>query len=402
MARWTRARIKRLGTAVHTKLRHHLADLGFLQLENGMLRPPTDEKEIIRGMHRLYRDEVLRSEKAFLDEYARELIHNFADGAEVHPHQVSPRLELVEADTFAARLFRFASLTWSVPVSRGYGRRMRFLVWDDNNDKLIGLIALGDPVFNLRVRDQLIGWGVRQREERLANVMDAYVLGAVPPYNQLLGGKLLACLIRSREVRDIFAARYGDTKGIISKKKKHASLAIVTTSSALGRSSVYNRLKIGSTSYFDSIGYTTGWGHFHVPADLFDEMRRYTRLKHHRYANGNKFGDGPNWKLRLVRAVLDELGYKSDLLRHGIRREVFMCRFAENAEQVLRGEEKHLHYHGLETVKQVSAKARERWLVPRSERRPEYKLWKKDHLWQLFSGEGESPLTYRSDAAAAV
>jgi len=38
-------------------------------------------------------------------------------------------------------------------VSRGYGRQ-RFLIWDQSNEKLIGLIALGDPVFNLRVRDQ--------------------------------------------------------------------------------------------------------------------------------------------------------------------------------------------------------------------------------------------------------
>jgi Druantia protein DruA len=39
-------------------------------------------------------------------------------------------------------------------VSRGYGRRMRFLIWDQSNEKLIGLIVLGDPVFNLRVRDE--------------------------------------------------------------------------------------------------------------------------------------------------------------------------------------------------------------------------------------------------------
>lgn len=30
--------------------------------------------------------------------------------------------------------------------------------------------------------------------------MDAYVLGALPPYNTLLRGKLVACLIRSSDV----------------------------------------------------------------------------------------------------------------------------------------------------------------------------------------------------------
>src|SRR5262249_41111946 len=69
------------------------------------------------------------------------------------------------------------------------GRRLRYLVWDANNDKLIGIMALGDPVFNLKVRDELIGWDIKDRGKRLVNVLDAYVLGAVPPYNMLLGGQ---------------------------------------------------------------------------------------------------------------------------------------------------------------------------------------------------------------------
>lgn len=35
---------------------------------------------------------------------------------------------------------------------------MRFLVWDEHHEKLIGIFALGDAVFNLRSRDELIGW----------------------------------------------------------------------------------------------------------------------------------------------------------------------------------------------------------------------------------------------------
>jgi hypothetical protein len=68
---------------------------------------------------------------------------------------------------------RLASLTWAVPVSNGFGRRLRYLVWDRNNNKLIGLIAIGDPVFNLSVRDKLIGWTVKDRGERLVNILDA-------------------------------------------------------------------------------------------------------------------------------------------------------------------------------------------------------------------------------------
>ena len=70
-------------------------------------------------------------------------------------------------------------------------------------------------------------------------------------------------------IDDDFTKAYGNTEGIISGKQKRARLFVVTTSSSLGRSSVYNRLKLDGTEYFKSIGYTGGWGHFHIPDELF-------------------------------------------------------------------------------------------------------------------------------------
>src|SRR5580704_10219200 len=296
MPRWTRARIARFGREIHQRLRLHLNELGFIEDEGGRLRPPNSTKEALRGVHRLHRTERLAEEAVFIKSTTPNLLQYFAEGKDIDPAQIAPRIQPVESRTTESDLFRFASLTWSVPVSQGYGRRMRFLVWDSSNGKLMGLIALGDPVFNLRVRDQRIGWTVAGREKRLVDVMDAYVLGALPPYSQLLGGKVVACLIRSREIRDCFSRKYGQRKSIIARKKKHAALGLITTSSSLGRSSIYNRLKLNGVSYFDPIGYTTGWGHFHVPAKLFAEMRKYMRLKRHRYEKGNRSGDGPHWK----------------------------------------------------------------------------------------------------------
>jgi uncharacterized protein DUF4338 len=393
MPRWTRARIAKFGRDIHNRLQDHLNELGFVEDGGGKLRPPDSTKDALRQVHRLHRAERLAEEAAFIKRATPNLLQYFAEGKDIVPAQIVPRIQPVESGTMESDLFRFASLTWSVPVSQGYGRRMRFLVWDGSNGKLMGLIALGDPVFNLRVRDERIGWTVPDREERLVNVMDAYVLGALPPYNQLLAGKLVACLIRSREVRNHFAKKYGHRKSIISKKKKHPGLGVVTTSSSLGRSSVYNRLKLAGVPYFQSIGYTTGWGHFHIPAQLFLEMRKYLRLKRHPYAKGNRFGDGPNWKLRLVRAVLDDLGYESDLLRHGIMREVFACNVATNAARVLRGEVRHFHYRGLLTVQEIGALAKDRWIVPRSLRRPEFRFWTREQLLGLLDHRSPSSTT---------
>lgn len=373
-----------LEAQIRRRLRAHFRSIGFLKDSNGLLKPPGDGKDTVRLLHQAQRTDLLRAENPFVKETLPALIHYFASGSEVAPEKISPRLQLIEADTPESDLFRLASLTWAVPVSHGYGRRMRFLVWDDSNGKVIGLMALGDPVFNLRVRDELIGWTASQRRERLVNVLDAYVLGALPPYNMLLGGKLIACLVRTREVRNLFAERYCDTRGIISRKKKHAALAMVTTSSALGRSSVYNRLSLGGIKYFEPIGYTTGYGHFHIPDSLFEQMRTYLKRRRHHYADNHDYGDGPNWRLRTVRTTLDLLGLDSELLRHGISREVFMCKLASNADRLLRGEIKKASFRKLLSVREVGKLALDRWIIPRSQSRPEFSAWKREDIRGLL------------------
>jgi hypothetical protein len=217
------------------KVRSHLRKLGFASAPDGTVKPPSLAKEGIRALHQEQRRSGLTSQQMFVRSALPKLIQHFTDGSEVDPENIRPKLELIEADTWQSDLFRLASLSWSVPVSAGFGRRLRYLVWDANNDKLIGIIALGDPVFNLKVRDEVIGWNVFDRGKRLVDVLDAYVLGAVPPYNMLLGGKLVACLMRTKEVRDDFVRKYGGSRGIISGRKKHAQLVMITTTSALGR-----------------------------------------------------------------------------------------------------------------------------------------------------------------------
>jgi hypothetical protein len=107
-------------------------------------------------------------------------------------------------------LFRYACAHWSIPVSSGYGRRLRFLVKDESNGKLIGLFGLGDPVYSMRARDEWIKWDSSAKKERLYNVMDAYVLGAVPPYASLLCGKLVAMLVLSFCCGKVFAIVSGE------------------------------------------------------------------------------------------------------------------------------------------------------------------------------------------------
>lgn len=378
------------------RLRRHLKTVGLEKSKDGGLAYAGTGKDVIRSLHYAQRADLIRVNKRFIAESLPDLLKYFASGAEVDPKKISPRLERIRSGTWQSDLFRLAALTWAVPVSNGFGRRIRYLVWDDSNSKLIGLIAIGDPVFNLSVRDKLIKWTLKQRTNRLVNVMDAYVLGAVPPYNMLLGGKLVASLVRTRELYEDFGKAYGATEGIISKKKKKARLLVVTTSSSLGRSSVYNRLKLGGVTYFEPIGFTGGWGHFHIPNELFQDLRNYLRQQDHKYADEHQFGKGPNWRLRTTRTALSALGFKEDMLKHGVKREVFMCCLAKNATTILKKGKGRANLKGLLRAEEVGRLAVQRWMIPRAERRPDYKLWNSDSLKSLL---GDPPLAKKAVAA---
>ena len=387
-------------SSLKRKVRRHLRTLGFRKSDQGALEIAGRDKDLIRATHSLQRRDRLAANASFLSQRAPTMFKYFASGREVDPESIAPVLERVIAGTWQTGLFRLASLTWSIPVSNGFGRRLRYLVWDGHNGKLIGLIAIGDPVFNLTVRDKLIGWDVPDRAARLVNVMDAYVLGALPPYNALLGGKMVACLVRSREMYDDFAKSYGGTTGIISGKKKKAHLLAVTTSSSMGRSSVYNRLKLDGRAYFESIGYTDGWGHFHIPDTLFLELREYLRTIDHPYADQHQFGQGPNWRLRTTRAALAALGFRNDLLRHGIQREVFFCSLASNAEKLLRTGKGRPDLSSLRSARKVAEQAMERWMIPRSRRQPEFRAWTSDDLKHLLASRATTRHVRRNSSVS--
>ena len=336
---------------------------------------------------------MLEREHAALGRHWPRLLEQFANGVEVRPDKIEPELVPVKAHHATGNLFRFATLLWSVPVSHGYGRRMRYLVRDRSNGKLIGIFALGDPVFNLRARDQWIGWSVDERRDRLVNVMDAYVIGAVPPYAQLLGGKLVASLIGSAEVSQDFAAKYNKTRGIISGHEKTARLALVTVTSALGRSSIYNRLKLVSPGRGEEldrtlvelvrIGKTQGYGHFHLSNSIFGRLRELLIAEEHPYASGHQFGQGPNWRLRVIRVGLKRLGLDEGLIRHGIAREVYAMPLTPDFRELLRG---HIDDLDLErpTVSEISSAALERWVIPRADRRPQYKGFSREQIFDII------------------
>lgn len=356
---------------IHT----HLLSLGFSKNCDGYFVDGELSKQKIRDLHSTQRQELLEKNRPFIEKYGPELVDYFAEGKQVDPASIDPELTEVTADSLESRLFRFACLLWSVPVSQGFGRRLRFLVRDRQNGHLIGLFALGDPVFNLSARDNWIGWTHEDRSRRLIHVMDAYVMGALPPYSLLIGGKLVAALIGSKEVQEAYERKYIGRQAIISRKKNRARLVLLTTTSALGRSSIYNRLSIPGGPHFLRIGATKGFGHFHLSGGIFESLRGYLEALGHPYASGHRFGMGPNWKIRVVRTALDKLGMDGNsILRHGIERDVYAIPLARNWREILLGRQKNVR-SCLLPASEIADFCLRRWIVPRAIRDNRYKTF---------------------------
>ena len=91
--------------------------------------------------------------------------------------------------------------------------------------------------------------------------------------------------------------------------------------------------------------------------------------------------------MRTTRAALHALGFKDDMLRHGIQREVFICELADNALKLLHRGRGRPDLSSLLSAEEIANLAVERWMLPRSERRPEFKIWKRESIEALLGSQ---------------
>jgi len=272
---------------------------------------------------------------------------NLAPGNDVLKSKICPRIEVCETQE-QHDIFRIFRYYWSSPSSDYVGRRIRLLIRDDGitGSPIIGIAALGSSIIHIPDRDKWIGWDKKTRTNRIIYMMDAYVIGALPPYTYLLGGKLVSYALASNELRTIYREKYANSKTII-RNREASDLVLIITSSLYGEnSSQYNRLKYGKSLIYKPIGKTSGYGSLHITNETF-----YTMLKlaeENRYNISNRFGDGPNWRMRVIRSACDALGLNSDvILKHSFPRGLFAVPLALNWESFLNGKAQTPTYRNL-------------------------------------------------------
>ncbi len=255
----------------------------------------------------------------------------FPHGSSIDPSKIEVELVLVQERTLEETLFKITRGFWSMPYSKGYGRRLRFVVMDRYHNAVIGIIGLQSPSADLACRDKYLGIAKADKLELVNNTLDAYTIGATPAYAALLGGKLVAGMLHSEKIRQHYWRLYGNKRTTQLNRRVPQPLLAITTASAFGRSSIYNRLRDDSRSLAKSLGYTKGYGTIHLE-ELYPQLVDWLKSTGRHVPAG--FGNGPKvrWQ-NIMRALLD-LGISKEYLSHGLKREVFVFELVHNLQAV--------------------------------------------------------------------
>ena len=228
----------------------------------------------------------------------------------------------------------------------------------------------------------------KAKAERVGTVIaDLTVCGSVPPYSDLVGGKLVAMLVASPEVVAEYRRRYRTTPSIIASSMagravvRPSDLAYISTTSLYGRRpNQYDRISIPAQNLPDGssgelryqyLKKTKGLGTFQFGPDTVEAMSMVLAQSSRGQRVNSIFGEGTNPRLRKIRDALDELGLPSGtLLDHGAPRLVYGVQLVENLSDYLLGIDEKPKYivpltHSTAATGAISQWWFERWCKPR-------------------------------------
>lgn len=340
-----------------------------------------DTKAAYRQMHEPHVVERLLKDKEWIQKKVAKYSSFFADGKDIEPEAIRPRLIEV-TERWHKDLFRLGRYSWSLPYSSGYGRRLRFILIDESCEKLMGILGFQSPPIDFNVRDKEFNLPTDRKVQLVNQTMDIFTLGAIPPYNILLGGKLVALAAATNEIVAAYRRKYEGRLTEIEERVLPADLVAVTTTSAFGRSSIYNRLKYYDRVIAHSIGYTNGYGSFHF-RQVYPKIKAFL-IKYDEFKGG--YGGGPRSVWRNCRRAMKLVGVEQRRLKHGIKRETFLFPLARNLHEYMSGLDEQPEFFDLPFTDAANW-WRERWMLPRSERITRWREWEKQALFERLSME---------------
>ena len=160
-------------------------------------------------------------------------------------NNIRPQIVICEEGSQFYETWKYLRLLiHTMEFSIGIGRLIKILIFDANTSKVIGLASIASDVISIGVRDDWIGWTKEDKFEKgkLNQTCIASTIVATQPFGyNFLGGKLLASLLCTKDVRDAWENKF---------KQK---LVGITTTSLYGGHSMYQRIP-----FWKKLGLTAG------------------------------------------------------------------------------------------------------------------------------------------------
>ncbi|MBY0514590.1 MAG: DUF4338 domain-containing protein, partial [Gemmataceae bacterium] len=186
------------------------------------------------------------------------------------------------------------------------------------------------------------------------DMLEITTCGALPPYNHVLGGKLVAMLLASPEIVNAYTHFYGAKPSVIASSlagravlRPPALVYLGTTSLYGAGSSMYNRIstpgeevggKAGEVLRYRELGRTEGFGMTHFSLATSAEIEELVTAKAKDRRVNSIFGEGISPRMRKFRVGLDMVGLPSDeLIKHDNPRIVYGVPLASNFADILLG-----------------------------------------------------------------
>ncbi len=251
---------------------------------------------------------------------------------------------------------------------------------DTNADRLMQLISTE------KGRKAIHTALIANRKRKIgSNMMDIIVCGSIPPYNELLGGKLISILACSPTVVRDYTYRYRDQVSEIASRMKGQRVVrdsrlvyLGTTSLYAVGSSQYNRIKVPLQNNFKlefrRMGITEGYGTVFFSKETTSLFSKLLIIQDGGKKINHVFGEGTSPRFRMISRGLSSIGIKAEaFLKHYSPRIVYSIDLALNTNNYLVGFDDDVDYgYDLDDANVVQQKTQElidywydRWLTMR-------------------------------------
>jgi len=209
------------------------------------------------------------------------------------------------------------------------GRFLKFLVTDGNKDnpRYIGAISVSSDVIAISDRDAYLGWTSdnKIKDKKLAHsAIGSCIMSTQPIGYNFLGGKLVAAMITTNTVRELWKQLYSQT------------LVGMTTTSLYGSYSMYNSLK-----WWHKCGSSAGKIAIKPDEDIYKVWHEWVKdncsEKYDAAMTQREGVSGPvtGAKSRVLSMIFSKCGIKQSNYQHGYERGVYYSCFYENTKDYL-------------------------------------------------------------------